>query len=56
MPGEQAEYERVTRPAEIRGALDRAVKSGKPAVVDIAVERETDASMGASLDAIREFA
>jgi tartronate-semialdehyde synthase len=47
--------ERVTRPTEIRGALDRAVKSGKPAVVDIAVERETDASMGASLDAIREF-
>ena len=48
--------ERVTRPAEIRGALDRAVKSGKPAVVDIAVEREADASMGASLEAIREFA
>ncbi len=48
--------ERVTQPEEIRPAFDRAVKSGKPAVVDIIVERETDASMGASLDAIREFA
>lgn len=25
-------------------------------VVDVVVERETDASMGASLDAVREFA
>ncbi len=47
--------ERVTQPAEIRGALDRAIQSGKPAVVDVIVERETDAAMGASLDAIREF-
>ncbi|MBI5305467.1 MAG: glyoxylate carboligase [Chloroflexi bacterium] len=48
--------ERVTQPDEIRAAFERAVKSGKPAVVDIIVERETDAAMGASLDAIREFA
>lgn len=47
--------ERVTRPEEIRGALQRAVESGKPAVIDILVEREADASMGASLDAVREF-
>jgi tartronate-semialdehyde synthase len=47
--------ERVTQPAEIRGALARAVQSGKPAVVDVIVERETDAAMGPSLDAIREF-
>lgn len=47
--------ERVSRPEDIRGAFDRAVKSGKPAVVDIMVEREADASMGAGLDAIREF-
>jgi tartronate-semialdehyde synthase len=51
-----AHGERVTRPEEIRPALDRAVKCGKPAVVDIIVERETDASMGPSLDAVREFA
>ena len=48
--------ERVTRPEEIRPALERAATAGKPAVVDIIVERETDASMGASLDAVREFA
>jgi len=48
--------ERVTRPEEIRPAFERAVTSGKPAVVDVIVEREADASMGASLDAIREFA
>jgi len=47
--------ERVERPEEIRPAFERAVKCGKPAVLDIIVERETDASMGKSLDAIREF-
>jgi tartronate-semialdehyde synthase len=47
--------ERVSRPEDLRGAFDRAVKSGKPAVLDIIVTRETDASMGGSLDAIREF-
>lgn len=48
--------ERVTRPEDLRGAFERAVKCGKPAVLDIIVERETDCSMGGSLDAIREFA
>jgi len=47
--------ERVTRPEEIRPALERAVACGKPAVLDIIVQRQADASMGASLDAIREF-
>ena len=47
--------ERVTRPEEIRAAFERAVGSGLPSVVDVIVERETDAAMGASLDAIREF-
>lgn len=47
--------ERVTEPGEIRPALARAVASGKPAVIDIIVEREADASMGASIDAVREF-
>jgi tartronate-semialdehyde synthase len=47
--------ERVTDPREIRGALKRAVDSGMPYVVDVIMERETDCSMGASIDAIREF-
>lgn len=47
--------ERVTEPDGIQAAFQRAVESGKPAVIDVIVERETDASMGAGLDAIREF-
>ena len=47
--------ERVTDPKEIRGALKRAVESGKPYVVEIIMERDTDCSMGASIDAVREF-
>ena len=46
---------RVTEPDEIAWAFEQAVNSGRPAVVDVIVERETDAAMGASLDAIREF-
>ena len=48
--------ERVTKPEEIKAALDRCVKSGKPALLDVIVERSTDASMGPALDAITEFA
>ena len=47
--------ERVTKPGDIRPAFERAVASGRPAVIDIIVERQTDAAMGASLDAVREF-
>jgi glyoxylate carboligase len=32
-----------------------AKKTKKPAILDIIVERETDCSMGASIDAIQEF-
>jgi tartronate-semialdehyde synthase len=46
---------RVTEPDEIAWAFEQAVSSGKPAVIDVIVERETDAAMGAALDAIREF-
>ena len=47
--------ERVTQPGDIRGALGRAVQSGRPAVVDIIVAREADASMGGAINAVREF-
>jgi tartronate-semialdehyde synthase len=47
--------ERVTDPKEIKAALKRAVESGMPYVVDIVMERDTDCSMGVSIDAVREF-
>jgi len=47
--------ERVTDPKGIKAALKRGVEAGVPYVVDIIMERETDCSMGASIDAIREF-
>ena len=48
--------EQVTQLEDIRPAFERALQSGKPAVVDVIVERDADASMGGSLDAVREFA
>jgi tartronate-semialdehyde synthase len=47
--------ERVTDPKEIKAALKRAVESGTPYVVDIVMERDTDCSMGAAIDSVREF-
>jgi len=47
--------ERVTDPKEIKAAFRRAVDSGMPYVIDIIIERETDASMGVAIDAIKEF-
>lgn len=47
--------QRVEEPDEIRPALRRAVESNRPSVVEIIVERETDASMGTSLDKIVEY-
>ena len=47
--------ERVTDPKEIKAALKRAVDSGVPYVVDIVMERDTDCSMGAAIDSVREF-
>ena len=47
--------ERVHHPDEIRPAFQRAVESGKPSVIDIIVDQETDAAMGPALDATREF-
>ena len=46
--------ERVEEPEKIKAALGRAVSSNRPAVIEIIVERETDAAMGTSLDKIIE--
>jgi tartronate-semialdehyde synthase len=47
--------ERVEKPDEIKAALKRGVAAKTPYVIDILLERETDCSMGASIDAVREF-
>ena len=46
--------ERVTEPEDIAGALQRAKASDMPYVIDIVCERETDGSMGNSIDAVKE--
>ncbi len=47
--------ERVEKSENIRPALERAINSGGPALVDIIVETQTDCSMGTSIDKIKEF-
>ena len=47
--------ERVVDPSEIKAALKRGVDAGIPYVIDIILEKDTDCSMGVSIDAIREF-
>ena len=47
--------ERVEKPEDIRGALERAVKSKKPYIIDIVCEQSTDCSMGPAVDSIKEF-
>jgi len=44
--------ERVDKPSEIQPAFQRAIDSKRPSIINIVVERETDASMGVSLDNI----
>lgn len=50
---------RVERPEEIRGALQWAAATAeehrRPVLVEVITERETDAPMGTSIDAIAEF-
>lgn len=59
MEGFKALGRRVEKPEEIKPALEWAVRESNaqqvPALVEIIVERETDASMGLSIDKIREF-
>ncbi len=47
--------ERVETPEGIKPALQRAVDCNRPAIIDIIVERETDASMGTAIDKIMEY-
>ena len=50
---------RITKPDEIRPAIEWAIKASEearvPALVEIIVERETDAAMGTSIDKINEY-
>ncbi len=50
---------RVTRPEDIEDALQWAIRASEerrvPALVEVMVERETNASMGLSIDKINEF-
>lgn len=50
-----AKGERVTDPDQLKAAFKRGVDSGMPYVIDVILERETDCSMGVSIDAVREF-
>lgn len=47
--------ERVFKPGNIAKALSRAMKSGKPAVIDIICDPNVDCSMGTALDNVKEF-
>jgi tartronate-semialdehyde synthase len=47
--------ERVPDPNEIAAALKRGVEAGIPYVLDIILEKDTNCSMGVSIDGIREF-
>jgi len=47
--------ERVTVPNELKAAFQRGIDSGVPYIIDVIIERETDCSMGLSIDNIREF-
>ena len=47
--------QRVEAPEEIKPALKRALEANWPSVVEVIVDRESDASMGPSLDRIVEY-
>lgn len=47
--------ERVFKPEDIAPALERAVKSDMPYVIDIICEEKTDCSMGGDIENVREF-
>jgi glyoxylate carboligase len=40
---------------ELPAAFERAIQSSAPYLIDVVVERETDCSMGGSIDGVKEF-
>lgn len=48
--------ERIFNPGDLAAAFDRASKSSVSYLIDVIVSREADCSMGAAIDAVREFA
>ena len=47
--------QRVELPEEIKPALQKAVEANWPSIIEVIVDRESDASMGPSLDKIVEY-
>ena len=47
--------QRVEQPEEIKPALQRALEANWPSIIEVIVDREADASMGVSLDKIKEY-
>ena len=47
--------ERITDPSELKAAFQRGIESGVPYIIDVIMERDTDCSMGLSINNIREF-
>ena len=47
--------QRVEQPGEIKPALQRAMEANWPSIIEVMVDRDTDASMGTSLDKIVEY-
>lgn len=47
--------ERVTDPKDLKAAFQRGIDSGVPYIIDVVMERDTDCSMGVSIDAVKEF-
>lgn len=50
-----AKAERVMKAEDLPLAFERAIKSKVPYLIDVVVERETDCSMGGSIDGVKEF-
>ena len=53
--GFDCNVERVLKPGDISKALERALQSKKPYVIDIICEEKTDYSMEGSIAAVKEF-
>jgi tartronate-semialdehyde synthase len=50
-----AKAERVMKIEELPAAFERAIQFSAPYLIDVVVERETDCSMGGSIDGVKEF-